>query len=81
MKNTMKVIILITILCIAFSSISLVSSCGWFTYEDIEGTRSYYNVYDDLSGVEDSMLLVSRYPFTLETKKNVYIPMEENLNG
>lgn len=58
-----------------------VSACGWFTYEDIENTRSYYNVYDDLSGVEDSMLLMSRYPFTQETKKNVYIPMEENING
>lgn len=58
-----------------------VGACGWFTYEDIEGTRSYYNAYDDLSGVEDSLLLVSRYPSRLETEKNVYIPMGENING
>lgn len=51
------------------------TACGWFTYEDIEDTRAYYNAYDVLDGVEDSLLLVSRYPYSLETKMNVYIPM------
>ncbi len=62
-------------------STALVGACGWFTYEDIEDTRSYYNAYDELTGVEDGLLLVSRYPMSIETKKNVYMPMEENLNG
>jgi len=52
-----------------------VSACGWFTYEDIPDTRAYYNILDDLEGVQDSTLLISRYPTPQETKKNVYIPM------
>ena len=52
-----------------------ISACGWFTYEDIPGTRSYYNIFDDLKGVEDSVLLVSRHPTIQEVEKNVYIPM------
>ncbi len=78
MNNNNKLIVMtLVILSLAGS----VYACGWFSYEDIEGTRSYYNIYDDLTGIEDSMLLISRYPFSVETKKNVYIPMEENING
>lgn len=52
-----------------------VSACGWFSYEDIDGTRAYYNAFDKLEGVEDSLTKISRYPNAYETKLNVYSPM------
>lgn len=55
-----------------------VSGCGWVTYEDIEGTRFYYDATDTLQGVHDSVLLMSRLPHAQEIKKNVYIPMIYN---
>lgn len=55
-----------------------VSACGWFTYEDIEDTRSYYNPFDKLEGIEDSILVISRYPTPYETKVNIYSPMSYN---
>lgn len=67
--NKLYIVLLFSLL-----SVSTVSACGWFTYEDIEDTRAYYNIFDDLEGVEDSTLLMSRYPQSLEIKKNVFIP-------
>lgn len=66
-------------LVIVISLSSPVYACGWFTYEDIEDTRTYYNAYDELEGIEDGMLLISRSPSPSESKVNVYIPM--NYNG
>jgi len=75
-KSQKKLIILFTFLIIILPS---VSSCGWFTYEDIPETRSYYNIFDELDGVEDGTLLMSRQPTIKEEEMNVYIPM--NYNG
>ena len=55
-----------------------VSACGWFTYEDIPETRAYYDIEDNLAGIQDSVLLMSRFPTPHELKKNVYIPMIYN---
>jgi len=74
----MKTFILLALFFSFTVMISTATACGWFTYEDIKDTRAYYNAYDVLDGVEDSTLLVSRYPFELETKMNVYIPMSPN---
>lgn len=77
-----KIVIVVCLLLVVTSSV--VSGCGWFLYEDFisednPNTRAYYNIFDDLSGVEDSILLISRLPNNLENKKNVYIPMQEEI--
>lgn len=59
-------------------TLSSVSACGWFSYEDIEGTRAYYNAFDKLEGVEDSLLQISRLPSIYEEEVNVYVPMSSN---
>ena len=67
---------------ILFSSLLLllssVSACGWFTYEDIKGTRAWYSGYDKLSFIEDSVLQQTRFPTYQEKQMNVYIPMNYN---
>lgn len=70
-----------TLLILSLASVLLmsnVSACGWVTYEDIEGTRFYYDATDTLRGVQDSILLMSRLPHPQEIKKNVFIPMIYN---
>lgn len=71
--------IYITILLLSIIPFS--SSCGWFTYEDISDTRVYYNAYDEISVIEDSTLLMSRFPSNLEREKNVFIPMSYDDGG
>ena len=68
----------LSIFALSLVLVSSVSACGWVTYEDIEGTRFYYNQFDILDGVEDSVLLMSREPHPQEVKMNVYIPMIYN---
>lgn len=56
-----------------------VSACGWFSYDDIKGTRAYYNAFDRLEYIEDSVLQMTRVPTPIEKQMNVYIPM--NMGG
>ena len=69
----MKVVMLFIFL-ILISSFSI-SACGWASFDDIKETKFYYDGYDKLKGIEDSILLMSRFPSEQEIESNVYIPM------
>lgn len=51
---------------------SIASACGWYSYEDIEGMRVYYNGYDRIEIIEDSKLQMTRFANTDEIRNNFY---------
>lgn len=78
-KNKMKVILILGLVFL----LSFTSACGWFIYEDFIDddipTRAYYNIFDEIEGVEDGVLMISREPTLEEREKNVYVPSSFHL--
>lgn len=78
-NESLKKISLVTVLGI-LTFTAFVSSCGWFTYDDIPETKVYYDAFDNIVGIHDSTLLMSRLPTNQEINKNIFIPFSEEEN-